>query len=145
MLALLANISKCIPNLFGHPVQSKTSFKKASMGIPAFFLSHQGKHQVKGLGFDATCSLVIQSSEQLKWDIIMWMDHRAGAETDLINNQGHAVLDYVGGKVSLEMQTPKLLWLKRNKAQCLKITRKSLIQHCERSELRLHFEWTKVH
>ena len=23
--------------------------------------------------------------------------------------------------------------------------RKSLIQHCERSELRLHFEWTKVH
>ena len=26
----------------------------------------------------------------------------------------------------------------------LKITEKSLIQHCERSELRLHFEWTKV-
>ena len=23
--------------------------------------------------------------------------------------------------------------------------RKSLIQYCERSELRLHFEWTKVH
>ena len=23
--------------------------------------------------------------------------------------------------------------------------RKSLIQHCERSELRLHFQWTKVH
>ena len=23
--------------------------------------------------------------------------------------------------------------------------RKSLIQHCERSELRLHYEWTKVH
>ena len=23
--------------------------------------------------------------------------------------------------------------------------RKSLIQHCERSELRLHFEWTKAH
>ena len=23
--------------------------------------------------------------------------------------------------------------------------RKSLILHCERSELRLHFEWTKVH
>ena len=23
--------------------------------------------------------------------------------------------------------------------------KKSLIQHCERSELRLHFEWTKVH
>ena len=23
--------------------------------------------------------------------------------------------------------------------------RKSLIQHCERSELRIRFEWTKVH
>ena len=30
------------------------------------------------------------------------------------------------------------------KTRCLKITKKSLIQHCERSELRLHFEWTKV-
>ena len=29
-------------------------------------------------------------------------------------------------------------------SRCLKITAKSLIQHCERSELRLHFEWTKV-
>ena len=28
-------------------------------------------------------------------------------------------------------------------AQCLKITKK-LIQHCERSKLRLHFEWIKV-
>ena len=29
-------------------------------------------------------------------------------------------------------------------SRCLKIT-KSIIQHCERSELRLHFEWTKVY
>ena len=29
--------------------------------------------------------------------------------------------------------------------QSLKITENSLIQHCERSELRLHFEWTEVH
>ena len=31
-----------------------------------------------------------------------------------------------------------------NSARCLKITDKSLIQHCERSEIRLHFKWTKV-
>ena len=30
------------------------------------------------------------------------------------------------------------------KARCLKVSQKSLIQHCERSELGLHFEWTKV-
>ena len=29
--------------------------------------------------------------------------------------------------------------------RCLKITEKGLIQHCERSELRLHFESTTVH
>ena len=34
---------------------------------------------------------------------------------------------------------------RRGVTQCLKITEKSLKLHCERSELRLHFEWTKVH
>lgn len=53
----------------------------------------------------------------LEWDVIMWMDHRAKAETAFINGLAHPVLDYVGAKVSLEMQTPKLLWLKKNKSQ----------------------------
>ena len=30
-------------------------------------------------------------------------------------------------------------------SRCLKIPQQSLIQHCERIKLRLHFEWTKVH
>ena len=36
--------------------------------------------------------------------------------------------------------------LKKNhrRTRCLNIAEKSLIQHCERSELRLHFEWTKL-
>lgn len=42
------------------------------------------------------------------------MDHRAQKEADFINCLGHDVLCYVGGKVSLEMQTPKMLWLKNN-------------------------------
>ena len=44
----------------------------------------------------------------------MWMDHRAKKEALEINETGHRVLKFVGGKISLEMQTPKLLWLKRN-------------------------------
>ena len=47
-------------------------------------------------------------------NIIMWMDHRAQAEADFINKTGHDILKYVGGKVSLEMEMPKLLWLKKN-------------------------------
>lgn len=47
-------------------------------------------------------------------NIIMWLDHRAQAETDFINSTKHEILRYVGGKVSLEMEIPKLLWLKKH-------------------------------
>lgn len=44
----------------------------------------------------------------------MWMDHRAQTEADTINKTNHEILKYVGGKVSLEMEMPKILWLKKN-------------------------------
>ncbi len=47
-------------------------------------------------------------------NIILWLDHRAVKEADLINATKHDVLKYVGGKVSPEMQAPKILWLKKN-------------------------------
>ena len=46
-------------------------------------------------------------------DVIMWMDHRATKEAEEINGTHHSVLDFVGGRVSVEMQVPKLLWFKR--------------------------------
>jgi FGGY-family pentulose kinase len=80
--------------------------------------------QVKGIGFDATCSLVVLDKEDKpvtvspdsndQQNIIVWMDHRAIQEAEYINQTQHEVLQYVGGKISPEMQTPKLLWLKRN-------------------------------
>jgi FGGY-family pentulose kinase len=78
--------------------------------------------QVKGIGFDATCSLVVLDasdapvgvSDDPKFDVIVWMDHRATTQAARINAKGHEVLKYVGGGVSPEMQTPKLLWLKEN-------------------------------
>jgi ribulose kinase len=47
-------------------------------------------------------------------NIILWLDHRAVKEAELINATGHDVLNYVGGTISPEMQAPKILWLKKN-------------------------------
>ena len=45
-------------------------------------------------------------------NVIVWMDHRATAQAARITAGRHEVLRYVGGVISPEMQTPKLLWLK---------------------------------
>lgn len=78
---------------------------------------------VGGIGFDATCSLValdgagrpvgvsVDGDDQR--NVVVWMDHRAIGDAQAINATGHAVLDFVGGSMSPEMQTPKLRWLKR--------------------------------
>ena len=75
--------------------------------------------QVAGIGFDATCSLVVLGPDGAglpvgdpahpERDIIVWMDHRATEQAARINRQAHEVLKYVGGRISPEMETPKLL------------------------------------
>lgn len=80
-----------------------------------------------GIGFDATCSLValdrngqpltISASGDKARNIIVWMDHRAVAQAERINAQGHPVLRYVGDVISPEMETPKLAWLRENMPQ----------------------------
>lgn len=82
---------------------------------------------IGGVGFDATCSLVVLGpggeslpvgpSEDPARDIIVWMDHRAVDQAARINAGGHQVLSYVGGVISPEMETPKLLWLAENRAE----------------------------
>jgi FGGY-family pentulose kinase len=83
--------------------------------------------QIKGIGFDATCSLVVLDEDDQPLsvsptdandqNIIVWMDHRAIEETDQINQTDHEVLKYVGGTISPEMEVPKLLWLKKHKPE----------------------------
>ena len=73
------------------------------------------KEAVKGIGFDATCSLAVtdfngdpititkgdaigKSGER---NVVLWADHRAEKEAELINETRSVVLDYVGGKMSV--------------------------------------------
>lgn len=84
-----------------------------------------GAEEIAGIGFDAACSLVVRDSDgeplpvgdsdHPERDVIVWMDHRAVDQAARINAGEHAVLRYVGGRISPEMQTPKLLWLKENR------------------------------
>jgi FGGY-family pentulose kinase len=79
---------------------------------------------VRGIGFDATCSLVsvdergnpvtVSPTRNDEQNIIVWMDHRAITEVSEVNATEHEVLRYSGGSISPEMQIPKLLWLKKN-------------------------------
>lgn len=84
-----------------------------------------GPEAVRGIGFDATCSLVVLGQggtplpvgdpDHPDRNIMVWMDHRALEQAERINATGHRVLEYVGGRISPEMETPKLLWLKENR------------------------------
>ena len=84
---------------------------------------------VKGIGFDATCSLVVVDKYTHKpmavgplfndktQNIMLWMDHRAGEQTEMINETGDKCLKYVGGRMSIEMEIPKIKWLKDNSSK----------------------------
>lgn len=83
--------------------------------------------RVKGVGFDATCSLAVvdaqgepvsisrmdpaggegakESDENLgkkgEWNVILWADHRAEEEAEVINKTEEGVLGFVGETMSV--------------------------------------------
>ncbi|KAL4965388.1 FGGY-family carbohydrate kinase [Aspergillus stella-maris] len=81
---------------------------------------------VRGIGFDATCSLAVFSNVtdepvsvtgpnfDSDRNVILWLDHRPVQETEKINATNHNLLRYVGGRMSVEMEIPKVMWLKNN-------------------------------
>lgn len=72
------------------------------------------KSQIKGIGFDATCSLAVTDRDgnaisvtpetgfgKGDRNVILWADHRAEEEARLINSTGSMVLNYVGKTMSV--------------------------------------------
>uniref|UniRef100_A0A3Q1GVL3 FGGY carbohydrate kinase domain-containing protein n=1 Tax=Acanthochromis polyacanthus TaxID=80966 RepID=A0A3Q1GVL3_9TELE len=107
-----------------HYVQSSTEIWDKCCKVVKKVIHGVKSSQVRGIGFDATCSLVVldQSFQPVpvsqdgdsQRNVVMWMDHRAAEQAARITNTGHGVLSRVGGVMSPEMQPPKLLWLKEN-------------------------------
>ncbi|KAJ4307127.1 hypothetical protein N0V88_000504 [Collariella sp. IMI 366227] len=122
----------------GHYEQSTTDIWRAiTTCIRAVLSTSQiPPISIKGIGFDATCSLAVfthdtdvpvpvtdpsiakpspspSSEDEDIRNIILWLDHRALSETALINSTHHPLLKYLGGKMNVEMEMPKVLWLQR--------------------------------
>lgn len=106
----------------GFAQQSSADVWAAVVSAVRDALGIAGPVQAVGIGFDATCSLVAIDAEGVpvsvspdgapEQDVIVWMDHRAQDQADRINAGQHDVLRYVGGRISLEMEVPKLMWLR---------------------------------
>ncbi|HSA79343.1 MAG TPA: FGGY family carbohydrate kinase [Geminicoccaceae bacterium] len=108
-----------------HADQSTTDIWQAVGRAVRDALAEAGAERaaVKGISFDATCSPVVLDRDggpvtvstggDPDWDTIVWLDHRAVAEAEECTATGHRILNYIGGVMSPEMETPKLLWLKR--------------------------------
>ena len=107
--------------------QSSSDIWRAVGGAVRAALAEAGAqpNDVRGVGFDAACSMVVLDREgrpvsvgdHPERDVIVWMDQRAVDQAHRINGGDHAVLRYVGGRISPEMQTPKLLWLREQRPQ----------------------------
>jgi FGGY-family pentulose kinase len=109
-----------------HVEQSTADIWRAVCESVRAALAQAGDVAIRGIGFDATCSLValdgsgapvsVSTTGDDARNVIVWMDHRAHAQAERINATSAArdVLGYVGGRISLEMQTPKLAWLREH-------------------------------
>ncbi|XP_045713767.1 FGGY carbohydrate kinase domain-containing protein isoform X3 [Phyllostomus hastatus] len=116
-------INKWEPH-FNHHEQSSEDIWAACCVVTKKVVQGIDLNQIRGLGFDATCSLVVLDKQfrplpvnhegDSHRNIIMWLDHRAVSQVHRINETQHSVLQYVGGVMSVEMQAPKLLWLKES-------------------------------
>lgn len=126
MVALASRIIRMWKPAPDHVEQSSEDIWRACCFATREALKNSGLpvSAIKGIGFDATCSLVVLDEEnrpvsvstsgRTEQNVIVWMDHRAVVQAERINRTRHPVLRHTGGTVSPEMQTPKLLWLKEN-------------------------------
>lgn len=82
-------------------------------------LVEAGDPVIAGIAVATTAStvVVLDGDGRPLRPAILWMDARAGAESDLTARTGHDVLRYSGGADAVEWLVPKAMWLARNEPE----------------------------
>lgn len=125
---MYANYSICLAQRLTGQEQSTTDIWRCICTAVQRAISQHNidSTTIRGIGFDATCSLTVFNhvdDEPVSVtgpdfdsdrNVILWLDHRPVEETEKVNATNHNLLRYVGGKMSIEMEIPKVLWLKNH-------------------------------
>jgi ribulokinase len=98
---------------------------------------------VAAIGLDAFASTLVVADADGRplRPAILWMDARATAEAEAIEQTGDPVLRYGGGQESVEWMLPRLLWLKRHEPETFASAR-WLVEALDWFTFQLTGEWT---
>ncbi|GAA3978476.1 FGGY family carbohydrate kinase [Actinomadura viridis] len=100
----------------GWAEQDPEEWWRAVVAATRAALAEAGGPPVSGAAVATTAStvVVLDGDGRPLRPAILWMDGRAGAESDLTAATGHDVLRYSGGSDAVEWLVPKAMWLARN-------------------------------
>lgn len=105
-------------------------------------LGNQAK-QIVAVSYACTsCTLVAldEKGDPLR-PAIMWMDHRAASEADVVFKTNTPTLAYTGNSVSPEWMFPKILWLKNHEPEVVDKTYR-LVEQIDYFTFKLTGEWS---
>ncbi|MGA5759752.1 FGGY-family carbohydrate kinase [Nonomuraea bangladeshensis] len=120
--ALLGSGAERYPTRFPRPgwaEQDPDDWWRASVSAARQALAEAGGPRIEGVAVATTASTVAVLDEQGRplRPALLWMDGRAGEESELTARTGHPVLRYAGGSDAVEWLVPKAMWLARHEPE----------------------------
>ncbi|MFC5754783.1 FGGY-family carbohydrate kinase [Actinomadura rugatobispora] len=103
----------------GRAEQDPEDWWRAVVAATRQALAEAGGPAVSGVAVATTAStvVVLDGDGRPLRPALLWMDARAGAESELTARTGHPVLRYAGGADAVEWLVPKAMWLARNEPE----------------------------
>jgi ribulose kinase len=120
--ALLGSGAAAYPTRFPRPgwaEQDPDDWWRASVSAARQALAAAGGPAVEAVAVATTASTVavLDAHGRPLRPALLWMDCRAGEESELTARTGHPVLRYAGGSDAVEWLVPKAMWLARHEPE----------------------------